>query len=76
MSQAQPQTRTFFFMATLQVPDPRGIRVVNVWGNVEFPRSVTRQETITWFNTTYLPGEGLEGANIMFWQCEPDDYPA
>lgn len=67
-------TRAFFFMATLQVPDPRGIRVVNVWGNAEFRQGVTRQETITWFNQTYLPQEGLAGANIMFWQCEPDAY--
>lgn len=73
---ATPTTRTFFFMAALQLPDPRGIRVVNVWGNVEFNPSVTRQDTITWFNQTYLPAEGLEGANIMFWQCEPDTYPA
>lgn len=72
---ATNELRTFFFLATLQVPDPRGVRVQNVWGTVGFDKPMTRHDTITWFAQTYLPQIGMEGANITFWQCEPDDYP-
>lgn len=72
---ATNELRTFFFLATLQAPDPRGIRVLNVSGSVRFATTVTRQDTFTWFTQTYLPEHNMEGANVMFWQCEPNDYP-
>lgn len=83
MTQPQPQSQPirFFYVLTIQFPAPRGGGFGNFTTRGTFDwhqdrKAATRKELFTWVWDHVIVPKGLDGANVLFWTCEPDEYVA
>lgn len=79
---AQQTTVRFFYLATFAMPDADGGLVMETLsGTVDrTPAGAhdlpTRSDLLRWFRDNKARPAGLDQAHLVFWQCEPDVYPA
>jgi hypothetical protein len=76
MNQSQPQSVEFFWMVTFQKPMARGMAIQTSYGTTPWSGPATRYALLNWFMTEYVPDQlpDMQGASILHWQCEPNDY--
>lgn len=78
MNQSQAQTVEFFWMVTFQKPMAGGMSIQTSYGTTKWTGPATRYALLNQFITEYVPAHlpAMQGASILHWQCEPNDYAA